>query len=106
MAEIFTKTEKCPQCGSEKRVLGPLFQELVKNKPKLIQDQAPKGIQLQVPLQFAINTLMTKCPVLVVTFEICADCHTMYALSGDLADAPVQVQNIPGGKLPPHMGRG
>lgn len=92
MSEIFKETKKCPACKSEKRVLGPLFQELVKNKPKHIQAQAPQGLVLQAPLQFAMNALMTKCPLLSVTIDVCADCHCVYAVAGDLMDAPVQVQ--------------
>lgn len=110
----FTGATKCPSCGSEERAIGPLFQEMVKDKPEAFKTQLPPGLQLQAPLPFALNALMTAMPVMTINFDACAKCGTMYVISGTITEQPVRVPNqmgpgpmgLGGGRMPPHMGRG
>jgi hypothetical protein len=89
-----TGAPNCPACHSEKTIARAYIDEL-KMEGKLPKNAYPAGAAHQIALQEALNSpLMIKpeIPVLQISYEVCADCFTMYATQIQLIIVPVQIQ--------------
>lgn len=87
----------CPNCGSTERIIRPYFNELEDT------GQAPKGslklgaiLQIVVPQALNRLSLVPEVPVLCITYDICAQCFTMFATTVFTMTQKVQIQPMPG----------
>ena len=103
---------KCTKCGGEETVAGIAVQEQIdkgKIPPGTPYALRREAIPLLQPAQVALTV-----PVIIVSWDICAKCGTLYPTRVEIQDAPVQMRPAPGfgfggntgGPLPPGFGRG
>lgn len=82
---------KCPNCGSEKRVVGTLRNELVaegKWRPEV------EGVLMQQITRIADParlSVILKIPMLLTWIDACAECGTLYCIKIDCQDAPTHM---------------
>ena len=100
---------KC-SCGESETVTGIAVQEQIdkgKIPPGTPYALRREAIPLLQPAQVALTV-----PVIIVSWDICAKCGTLYPTRVETQDAPVQMRPAPGfggntgGPLPPGFGRG
>jgi len=88
--------DTCPICNSNKRLGAGLIQEL-KDENKLHKDSFNSGLMHQVPMLDqahppAVIALQFKIKVLLIYWDVCGECGTMYCTKFDCAEMPAQVQ--------------
>ena len=104
---------KCTKCGASETVTGLALQPLMDNGK--IPKDTPYALRREpVPLLQPSQVALTA-PVLVVSWDICAKCGTLYPVRAEVVEAPITSQQVSGkgqspfgfgGPLPPGGGRG
>lgn len=92
----------CPVCGSSNRIAGEFINHL-KQQGRLRQEAYPDGIMLPVPLTETLFSALSPNPTipsLLVCFDICGECSTIYCTRVVLGQLPVQMRPK-GQPLPP-----
>ncbi len=100
------KQDKCPNCGSKKRVFERLSEQAVELGAAPEGFTAPYRLGQRVvgtPEAQAQQPMGAKVPVVNVVEDICYDCHTVYAplvMTGTAekapAEAPLKKLHLPG----------
>jgi len=84
----------CPVCGSTERIGRKYFDEL-EAEGKVPKGSMPEGLLLQIPIMQALTgplSIKPEIPVLVIVYDICGKCFTIYATKILLTKQPVQMQ--------------
>lgn len=90
---------KCPHCGGTKLLARDYLNQL-RDEGAIHKDSFKGSLQHQIPLvdQAHPPTILAqviKIKVLVVQFDVCADCGTMYCVNFECKEAPAQMQPMP-----------
>lgn len=85
---------KCPSCGSEKQVGQDYLSEL-EAEGKVPKGAFKDGLVLNIPIMQALMSpvmVNPEIPVLVIAFDICGKCFTIYSRKVDLKFQPIKVK--------------
>jgi len=87
--------DSCPNCGSKERVLERAITRL-KEEGKLSEKAFSRGCAIQFPLFEPARVMAIaptiKIPVLLVYYDVCAQCKTIYSTGVELIEQPATVQ--------------
>lgn len=93
---------KCPTCGSEEKIIQPYFDTL-EEEGKAPRGSLQNGALLQILIPQALNRLapIPEIPMLIIGYEVCGECFTIYATRIFTGVQRLQPQPGQAGKLPP-----
>jgi hypothetical protein len=89
-----TGASQCPHCTSTKTVIRNYIDEL-KMSGTLGKNAYPAGGAIQIPFQETLNSplmIRPEIPVLQISYEVCAECFTMYTTKIQLIIVPVEIK--------------
>jgi len=93
--------DDCPNCHSKERLGQRAIKEL-QEEGKLSKGLYPDGLMMQIPLIdskriTALFSPTVKVPIIIVYWDVCKECRTMYCTKFDLQvqDVPVELKNMP-----------
>lgn len=92
-------SDTCPCCGSEERILKRIIDQL-KEEGRLTKEAYPMGVILQVQMLDPKKVMMLaspviKVPVVLIAYDICAQCKTMYCTGVNMVEMPAQMKMMP-----------
>lgn len=105
--ELLARFDKCPNCGSEKRLMGEIVKEQ-KEKGKL-EGMSPCLMLLQSvagsPKDIMTGLLGSTIPVGIGILDACMDCGTVYTVEQQEAEVPIErLQQEQGRQQMPNLG--
>lgn len=88
--------DSCPSCGSYEKVVEQTIAKLKEDK-RLSEKAFPRGVALQVMLFDPMRATMVvsptfKIPTLMIFYEVCKKCKTIYSTGIELIETPAQMQ--------------
>ncbi len=91
---VILKIDKCPNCGSHRRLHEEEMEPIIKGRVGLTVQAAI----LQVILFDPQGILPLSAPVLMSRMDICAECGTYYCVEAKKVTVPLTVQPPQGGQ--------
>lgn len=107
--QVLASFDKCPVCGSERRLMGELVKEQ-KEKGKMPEDTQACLQLLSAaafsPMSAATTLIGEKVPTGTAILDACLDCGTVYAVQLLRGEVRLQIQQMPmqGQQMGPGMG--
>lgn len=101
----FPKTwSKCPACGSERRVIDGIRQDLIAENKWNPATQAALIRQIAILMDPTRPSISPILPAVDVKIDICSDCGNIYAVEAILTEVKQNLRAGPaGGQFPPGM---
>lgn len=88
--------DSCPNCGNTERIMEKIIAKL-KEDGKLSEEAFPRGVALQITLFDPKRVMMVvsptiKIPTVLVFYDICAQCKTIYCVGVEMVETPARMQ--------------
>jgi len=107
MAETkILKVFACYNCGETETITGIAVQDLIQRG--YLEPGTPYALRREVTPLIEPKSAAFTVPVIIVSWDICAKCGTLYPTKVETMDAPIRVMpgKMPGFDLPPGFGKG
>lgn len=90
--ELVARFDKCPNCGSESRLIGDMVKDKKKNGK--LEGMSPCLMLLQSvvgsPKDIMTGLLGSTIPVGIAILDACRDCGAIYAVEEQIAEVPIE----------------